>query len=199
MSKYNHFNREPNFDLIVAVDKERGYAKGREIPWSFEADWKHFKKQTKNSVCIMGRKTYEDIAERRRKRTPNFRVLLPERESFVISRTLTNSPGPNQVQGATVVHDAYDVIRRFDDDRRVFLLGGFRIWTQYWHSVNRIWMTIVPGKYETDKKFPVEWIDHHFQIVDGWKEETEQGEILFVEYKRIKDETRRAPTHRRRK
>jgi dihydrofolate reductase len=192
-------NQQLDLHIIVAVDSGGGYANGREIPWSFAADWKHFKHQTKNSVCIMGRKTYEDIAERRRQRTPNFRVLLPERESYVISSTLTNCPGPNQVQGATVVHDVYDVARRYDANKRIFLLGGFRIWTQYWHSVNHIWMTIVPGKYETDKKFPVEWIDHHFQIVDGRKEETEQGEILFVEYKRIKDETRRAPTHRRRK
>jgi dihydrofolate reductase len=183
--------RELDLQIIVAVDQSGGYANGREIPWSFEADWHHFKKQTNNSVCIMGRGTYEDIAERRRKRTPNFRVLLPNRESYVVSRTL------EQPQGATVLRDVYNVAHK--DNQRIFLLGGFRLWTQYWHSVNRIWMTIVPGQYETDKKFPVHWIDSHFQIIDGHKEETEQGELMFVEYKRIKNETRRNNGRKRRR
>ena len=129
----------------------------------------------------MGRGTYEDIAERRRKRTPKFRRLLPKRESFVISHTLTNSPGPKQVQGATVIHTVDDVARRYKN-RDIFLLGGFRVWVQYWASVDKIYMTIVPGKYDTNKKFPVHWIDKEFNIVGGEKEETEQGEIMFVEY-----------------
>ena len=56
------------------------------------------------------------------------------------------------------------------------------MWVQYWNRVNKIYMTIVPGKYDTNKKFPVHWIDKEFNIVDGRKEETDQGEIMFVEY-----------------
>ena len=133
----------------------------------------------------MGRGTYKDIAERRRNRTPNFRKLLPKRDSYVVSRTLTNSPGPKQVQGATVIHGPQD-IRSIEKHQDIFLLGGFRLWVQHWSKVNRIYMTIVPGKYETNKKFPIQWIDKEFNIVDGHKEETDQGEIMFVEYWRKK-------------
>ena len=103
----------PTINIIVAVDSTGGYAKGREIPWSFKADWNHFKKVTNKTICVMGRGTYQDIADRRKKNTPNFRVLLPNRESYVVSRTLTNSPGPKQVQGATVIH-GIDNIRNID-------------------------------------------------------------------------------------
>ena len=165
-------------NIIVAVDSNGGYANGREIPWSFEADWKHFKSKTKNSMCVMGRGTYEDIAERRKKRSPNFRKLLPNRDSYVVSHTLTNCPGPNQVQGAKVIHGLDDI----RETGTIFLLGGFHLWMQYWNYVDRIYMTIVPGNYKTTKKFPVGWLDKEFKIVDGNKEVTEQGEILFVEY-----------------
>jgi dihydrofolate reductase len=90
-----------DLSIIVAVDHAGGYANGREIPWSHEADWKHFKSVTKGNVCVMGRRTYEDITERRKKRSPNFRVLLPQRESFVISRTLEDA------QGATIERSIY--------------------------------------------------------------------------------------------
>ena len=180
--------RRPSINIIVAVDRTGGYAKGREIPWSFQADWNHFKKVTTNNVCVMGRGTYEDIAERRRKRTPNFRVLLPKRNSFVVSRTLTNAPGPKQVQGATVIHNLEDIRadKVSNPNSDIFLLGGFHLWVQHWNRVDKIYMTIVPGKYDTTKTFPIDWIDQDFHIVDGRKEETDQGEIMFVEYWRRK-------------
>ena len=169
--------------IIVAVDQRGGYAKGRTIPWSFQADWTHFKQVTEGNTCFMGRGTYEDIAERRRKRTPNFRVLLPKRDSFVMSKTLTNSPGPKQIQGATVVNKLEQITKR-DHKGEVFLLGGFRLWIQYWYTVNDIWMTIVPGEYETNKKFPVHLISKDFNILEGRKEQTDQGEIMFLHYVR---------------
>jgi dihydrofolate reductase len=140
----------------------------------------------------MGRGTYEDIAKRRRKNKPNFRVLLPKRKSYVLSRTRSG-----EIQGAvavTSVEQAMDHYQKHNDDfttQTFFLLGGFHVWIQYWNYVDTIHMTIVPGKYDTNKKFPIQFIDKEFDIVDGRKEETEQGEIMFVEYKRKPNETKR--------
>ena len=64
----------------------------------------------------MGRGTYNDIAKRRRKKTPKFRRLLPKRESFVVSSKLTNSPGDNQVQGAIVVNNVDQVTPLVDQE-----------------------------------------------------------------------------------
>lgn len=194
-------SRRPNLSIILAVDSTGGYAQRGTIPWSFPADWKHFKSKTNNNVCVMGRGTYNDIAARRRKKTPNFRVLLPTRESFVVSSKLTNSPGDNQVQGALVVNSVDEVIHKIpkNDNRKIFLLGGFHLWTQYWWDVSEIYMTIVPGKYDTNKKFPVHWLEKEFNIVEGTKEETKHGEFIFIKYNRVRtfNETRRNKNHRR--
>ncbi len=171
--------REYDLSIIVAVDKSGGYATSQGIPWSFEADWKHFKTITKNNVCVMGRKTYQDIVNRRKKRSPNFRVLLPGRESYQISTTRDEAQGVKVRSG--VSHVLYDLP---PDNREVYLLGGFRLWAQHWYDIRQIWMTIVPGNYETTKKFPVDWLNKDYEIVEGYKEDTEEGELMFVRYVR---------------
>ena len=164
--------------MIVAVDRTGGYADSLTIPWSFEADLKHFKKVTAGNICIMGRKTYDDIAEKRRKQKPNFRVLLPYRTSYVISKTITEAQGAKVFPNVSAVLDTLP-----DNNQEIYLLGGSRLWIQYLDRAKQIWMTIVPGKYKTNKKFPIE-IMKDYEIVEGYKEETDKGELMFVRYVR---------------
>ena len=165
--------KKPNkFSIIVAVDQATGYVNGREIPWSFKEDWKHFKKVTHDQACVMGRKTYEDIAERRMARNPNFDTLLTDRRCYVVSRTM------KEAQGATVVRGLFHV-----PEKEVIVLGGYRLWIEAFPYVDEVYMTIVPGKYETTRKFPVELLNK-FRIVEGRQEELEEGTIYFVHYLR---------------
>jgi dihydrofolate reductase len=169
---------EKEVSMIVAVDRMGGYANGRTIPWSFGADWKHFKKITKGNICIMGRGTYDDIAKRRKSSTPEFRVLLPGRDSYVVSRTRS------EVQGAKVFESVGQIIDSLPDDKReIYILGGRQLWLQYLPHAKHIWMTIVPGMYKTNKKFPYELLTD-YEIVEGHKEPTGLGEIMFVKYVR---------------
>lgn len=173
-------SRRSEYDLsmIVAVDTLGGYANGKTIPWSFEADLKHFKKVTNGNICIMGRKTYDDIVEKRRKQKPNFRVLLPHRTSYVISKTITEAQGAEVFPNVSAVLEALP-----DNNQEIYLLGGSRLWIQYLDRAKQIWMTIVPGKYKTNKKFPIEFMKD-YEIVEGYKEETDKGELMFVRYVR---------------
>ena len=167
--------------MVVAVDRMGGYANGREIPWSFKADWKHFKKVTNGNICIMGRGTYDDIAERRKEKHPNFKVVLPGRDSYVISETRS------KVQGATVFPSVGQCIASLPiDDREIYILGGRRLWVQYLPKAKQIWMTIVPGKYKTNKKFPIELLTD-YEIVEGYKEPVGDDELMFVKYVRKVD------------
>ncbi len=167
--------------MIVAVDHSGGYANGRDIPWSFKADWTHFKKITKGNICIMGRGTYDDIAGRRKEKSPNFEVILPGRTSYVISETRS------KVQGATVFPSVGQCISSLPtDDREIFILGGRRLWVQYLPKAKQIWMTIVPGQYKTNKKFPIELLTD-YEITEGYKEPVGDDELMFVKYVRKVD------------
>ena len=49
------------FDLIVAFDKKRGISKEGIIPWKLKGDLSFFKEKTKDTIVIMGRKTWERL------------------------------------------------------------------------------------------------------------------------------------------
>ena len=63
--------------IIVAYDKNRAIGQNGDMPWgrSLPADLVNFKRLTRNSNVIMGRKTFESIGSR----------PLPDRENIVIS------------------------------------------------------------------------------------------------------------------
>ena len=130
----------------------------------------------------MGRVTYDDIAKRRKEKHPNFRVALPGRTSYVISETRS------EVQGAEAVYPSVGqcIDNLPNDDREIYILGGRRLWVQYMPKAKQIWMTIVPGKYETNKKFPIELLTD-YEIVEGYKEPVGDDELMFVKYVRKVD------------
>lgn len=172
--------------IIVAVDTAGGFGKGGKIPWHFPEDFKHFKEVTKDSVCIMGRRTYNDmlemIIERRVKKGEKkedivIDSILPNRECFVLSRSLTDA------QGATVFPSLRAATQslKADDKREVFILGGEKLFIEALPCVNKIYMTIIKDKeYGCDRFFPVDVVDKQFKITNG--EQTDN--LYFVDYMR---------------
>ena len=52
------------FNIIVAMDKNRGIGLNNQLPWSFKEDIAYFKNLTKgagNNAIIMGKNTYHSI------------------------------------------------------------------------------------------------------------------------------------------
>jgi dihydrofolate reductase len=168
--------------MIVAVDETGGFAKDGKIPWNYKEDWDHFKKVTKNAICIMGRKTYEDILSRK-KNPDNVKKLLAGRSCYVITSN-TNEDDFKGVEGiAPSVRQIIDHIPS-DNTQNIFILGGEKLFIQEIVWVNRIYVTVVPGEYQCDRKFPVDYIQKKFIISEGEKKEVDNGELYFVKYDR---------------
>lgn len=70
------------FNAIVLCDSKYGIAKGGTIPWYIKEDLQYFKSMTTDCVCIMGRKTFDDVIK-------NINQPLPDRINIVISSTMT--------------------------------------------------------------------------------------------------------------
>ncbi len=179
-------NRKINMiplSIIVAVDKDGGFGKKGKIPWFFPEDLKHFQKTTKNSVCIMGRRTYVDMLEMVNKRrdeplkgkeTP----ILKGRDSYVV----TSNPDLD-APGATVVSSIRAAIQSLTeaDKREVFVIGGERMYIEALAYTNVIYMSIVKNKtYDCDRFFPIEVVNKKFKLVNG----TETDELQFLKYTR---------------
>lgn len=68
--------------MILAMDECNGVGNPDAeygMPWSFPSDLKFFKEKTKNTICIMGRKTYEHIPKKKG------RAVLPDRYCIVLT------------------------------------------------------------------------------------------------------------------
>ncbi len=192
--------------IIVALDERGGFGKDGKIPWHFPEDFKHFQEVTKGHVCVMGRKTYEDMLEMRLEReakkakgnkaikeyltvqnngeTPSMETLdtsikeiLPGRLSFVVTSD-KNFKAP----GATVVSGLREAVQSLseDDMRTVYVLGGYRMFVEALSWVDKIEMTVVKGSYDCDRHFPVNVLNKSFKIVSG----KETDDLYFVTYQR---------------
>lgn len=170
-------------DIIVAVDETGGFGKEGKIPWHFPEDLKHFQTTTKNSTCIMGRKTYQDIynmtIERKKlgtnkKKLIKIEEILPGRENFVISNSLS------KVQGAKIFSNLRNAIMS-STKKKIFVIGGERLFTEALNWTKMIHMTLVKGNYYCDKFFPVDYVKKHFKINKGKKL---SDNLLYMTYTR---------------
>lgn len=177
------FRQNMNMEIIVAVDEAGGFGKEGKIPWNFKEDFKHFQATTKGHVCIMGRKTYEDMLEMRTEREnkkdepQSIDEILPERESFVVT-----SQTDYNAQGATPVSNIREAVQSLDeeDTRTVFVLGGRRIFIEALNWVTKIHLTLIEGTYDCDVFFPIEVLNRDFKITSAEQKE----QLKFITYER---------------
>ncbi len=165
-----------DLNIIVAVDECGGFGKEGKIPWNFREDFKHFQRTTAGSVCVMGRKTYDDMYEMAMKVERDITGgILPKRESYVISRNEEFVPvGATRISGLREL----EFILNSDDARDVFVLGGEKIFIESLPWVKKVYMTIVKGNYNCDKFFPLPYIATKFTITEG----KDTDDLYFVEY-----------------
>lgn len=167
-------------NIIVAVDEHGGFAKDGKIPWHFPDDFKRFSEITMDGICIMGRRTYEDILEIKKQRTSdtNPTELLPGRRSLVLSKQKLY---PSYSDHYFSLPEAIKSIEA--GDKKIFILGGEKLFIESFPLVNRIYMTIVKGApYGCDRFFPLKLLDEEFKIEKG----QQTDELWWVEYIRTK-------------
>lgn len=178
----------PPLSIIVCVDEAGGFGKDGKIPWNIPEDLKHFKNTTAGSVCIMGRKTYEDmynmVMDRKRnraKKPDNVKEpteILPGRECYVIT-----SNDEYVAHGATAVKSIRDAIYCLDekDRRKVFIIGGEQMYREAFPFTETVYMSIVKDKtFQCDKKFPVAVLTKKFHISKG----TQTDKLYHMIYRR---------------
>ena len=127
--------------IIVAYDSNRAIGQGGDLPWgrSLPADLANFKRLTKGSDIIMGRKTFESIGRRR----------LPDRENIVISSRPTGVKG---VLTAVNLESALALARY-----KTFIIGGAQVYDDALNTpeIDTIYATEVNAAFpDADTFFP---------------------------------------------
>lgn len=137
--------RSPTISSIVSVDEERGIGKKNKIPWNIPKDRKWFKEKTLGHTVIMGRNTHFSILDFLGK-------PLPGRKNIVVTSKKID-PVEN-VFFTETIDEALELARKIEENGEIFFIGGSQIYTSSLKYVERLYLTLIKGKYNCDTFFP---------------------------------------------
>jgi dihydrofolate reductase len=152
---------------IFAVDSHMGYSNNGTLPdWKSKADFKHFKDSTNGQVVVMGSKTWED---------PMMKRPLPNRINYVVSTRddlIDSDKIAHYIRGREELEDQLLAIEKHHSDKDIVIIGGWNIMSQVIHVIEKIELTIMYERYETDKHLPFGWLigfgrGETFELSDG--------------------------------
>ncbi len=143
-----------SFNVIAAIDLQRGIGKGGGLPWHLPGDMKHFKIRTtttrnpeKQNAVMMGRKTWDSIPEK-------FRPL-PDRINLV----LTQNPQqrfPPGVLFARSLKTGFSLLGHTPDCEGIFVIGGAHVFEAalQMSCCEKLYLTQINTSFECDTFFP---------------------------------------------
>ncbi|WP_256391207.1 dihydrofolate reductase [Natronoarchaeum rubrum] len=173
--------------VIAAVAENGVIGVEGEMAWHIPEDLAHFKRATTGHPVIMGRVTYESIAE-------DLGGPLPDRTNVVLSRSGVDAPEDVIVVDDTDAalaaaenaldrrNDAADEDADESPDERAFVIGGATVYEQFLPDADRLMLTEVHERYDGDTYFP-DW-DRGLWVE---LERDERDGFAFVEYARDAD------------
>lgn len=161
-----------DFDIIVAMDAERGIGKNNSIPWRLSEDMRFFRKVTstaaegKVNAVIMGRKTWDSLPAKSRP--------LKDRLNIVMSRSSLELP--NGVFHATSLEEALE-IASIHAVHNCFIIGGAQIYGEalQHQRLRTIYLTRLNQSFHCDVFFPS---TRELELVESSATQTE-GTIDF--------------------
>ena len=141
-------------NIIVAVDEQNGIGKNNELLANIPEDMKHFREVTKDSIVIMGRKTFESLKVK----------PLPNRVNIVISRSFAH-------EGVLVCDSIESAIKKakeisLAEDKNIFIIGGASVYEATLPLVDRLYITRIFNKFDADAFFPN--FEDSFKHIESW-------------------------------
>ena len=132
---------KPRISIIAAVARsDRAIGRDNALLWDIPEDMRYFRSLTTGHTIIMGKNTYRSIGH-----------ALPKRTNIVLSTDETLS-----LDGCIIVHSVAEALQRAGEKEpeEIFIIGGAGIYKQFLPFAERLYLTLVEGKYEADTFFP---------------------------------------------
>ncbi|MFQ5944387.1 MAG: dihydrofolate reductase [Anaerolineales bacterium] len=130
--------------IAAMAEGDRGIGLRGGLPWRLPADTTRFRELTMGHTVIMGRATWEPIAERG----------LPGRRVIVLSRA--DQVGGSCDTVASSLSDALQIAAQDIQESETFIAGGAQVYQEALDQalVDRMYLTIVHEQVEADTFFP---------------------------------------------
>jgi dihydrofolate reductase len=130
--------------IVAMTEGDRGIGLRGVLPWRLPADMVRFRELTMGHAVIMGRVTWEPLAERG----------LPGRRVIVLSRASRTWETCDAV--AASLPDALRIAAQDPQETETFIAGGAQIYMEALDQtlVDRMYLTIIHAEIEADAYFP---------------------------------------------
>ena len=133
-----------SISLIVANTENGVIGKNGDMPWSMPQELKRFRKLTKNSIVLMGRKTYEAIGK-----------PLDSRHNYILTKS------DLKIDGAFVfseIEDALEDMKINFPNTEIFIIGGATVYKMFleFNLIDKIYQTLIHQTIDGDAFFKFE-------------------------------------------
>lgn len=142
---------------IVCVSRNGVIGVEGKLPWKLPEDLKLFKRLTKNSEVIMGRKTFESLPR-----------PLKNRTNIVLS-TKASTGGLTQYDENTYIRSVASVdeaMRGLLNPDGAFVIGGASVYQQFEGHINRWVVSVVDSDFDGDTFFDYKKLKNDFLVKD---------------------------------
>jgi len=148
-----------SFELLVAMSENGVIGDKNKIPWYIPEDLMRFKNMTKNSIIIMGRKTFESL--------PN--GPLKTRVNIVLSRNHYDYESNNSQVIFVTMDNIFDILEKYKKEyEKIFIIGGTEIYKLFIDKCSILHITLVCQHINGDSLFPygMNYLTENYKIFD---------------------------------
>jgi dihydrofolate reductase len=127
-------------NAFAAVDLDGVIGDRGRIPWYLPEDLRRFRRLTLGHPVIMGRKTWESLGR-----------PLPGRSNIVLSR----DPAFRAAGAAVAADPQAALVVAASHGDEAFVIGGAEVYRAMASSCDRLYLTVIDGRFGGDAVFPL--------------------------------------------
>ena len=131
--------------IIAAIGKNNELGKGGTLIWSLPKDLRFFREKTRDSVIIMGRKTFNSLPK-----------ILPGRKHIILSKSNEfNKEINNEVSLVNTKEELIKICKEISQDKEIFIIGGASLYEMFIDVADKLYIThIEEVDIDADVFFP---------------------------------------------
>ena len=142
---------------IMAIDDFGGISKNGSMPWPKNvSDLKWFKKNTLNSIVIMGRLTWVD---------PFMPSPLKDRINILVTNKDVNKYlGADEYLSGDISNKVLSLSKKYQN-KDIYIIGGAEILNQLFELIEEFYLTRIYGNFECDKNIDLQKIQESMKMI----------------------------------
>ncbi|MDD3321327.1 MAG: dihydrofolate reductase [Paludibacter sp.] len=126
--------------IIAAVADNYAIGKSNNLPWHLPADLMHFRQLTTGHAVVMGKRTFESLAN----------GPLPNRKNIVLTSIMSEGVNEHYFEADSLE----DAIYLCEHEDHVFIMGGATVYKQCVDKVDSMYITWIHHDFLADTYFP---------------------------------------------